>query len=89
MTKPSPMSSNVWSRAEQLDTNAAVLPINRRDMLAGILTDEDIETLSHLVNEGMGENTLRALTSNLAYLEIWSTAATGTPSPGLRLKPFC
>src|SRR5690606_16348746 len=66
-------------RAEALDTIAAVLPMNRRDMLAGILTDEDVETLHHLVHEGMGENTLRALTSDLAYLEAWSMAATGTP----------
>ena len=68
-------------RAETLDTIAAVLPMNRRDMLAGILTDEDVETLRHLVNEGMGENTLRALISDLAYLEAWSLAATGSPLP--------
>ncbi|MBA8821862.1 hypothetical protein FHW00_004221 [Ochrobactrum sp. P6BSIII] len=73
--------SGVISRAETLDTIAAVLPMNRRDMLAGILTDEDVETLRHLVNEGMGENTLRALTSDLAHLEAWSMAATGSPLP--------
>jgi hypothetical protein len=33
-----------------------------------LLTDQDVETLRHLVNEGMGANTLRALTSDLAYL---------------------
>jgi len=71
----------VERRAETLDTIAAVLPMNRRDLLAGILTDEDVETLRHLVNEGMGENTLRALTSDLAYLEAWSKAATGSPLP--------
>ncbi len=74
-------NSGVERRAETLDTIAAVLPMNRRDMLAGILTDEDVETLRHLVNEGMGENTLRALTSDLAYLEAWSLAATGSPLP--------
>lgn len=68
-------------RAEQLDTIAAILPMTRRDMLTKILTDADIETLRHLVNEGMGENTLRALTSDLAYLEAWSMAATGSPLP--------
>ncbi|WPM82996.1 site-specific integrase (plasmid) [Brucella pseudintermedia] len=68
-------------RAEALDAIAAVLPMNRRDMLAGILTDDDVETLRHLVNEGMGENTLRALTSDLAYLEAWSLVATGNPLP--------
>ena len=66
----------VERRAEALDTIAAVLPMNRRDRLAEILTDQDVETLRHLVNEGMGENTLRALTSDLAYLEAWSIAAT-------------
>lgn len=81
MTKPPPMSSNVQSRAEQLDTIAAVLPMNRRDRLAEILTNQDVETPRHLVNEGMGENTLRALTSDLAYLEAWAMAATGSPLP--------
>ncbi len=80
--------SAIEQRAETLDTIAAVLPMNRRDMLAGILTDQDVETLRHLVNEGMGENTLRALTSDLAYLEAWSMAATGSPpSPFRRRKP--
>ena len=30
---------------------------------------QNVETLEHLVNEGMGDNTLRALTSDLGYLE--------------------
>ncbi len=77
----SPKVSSEEQRAETLDTIAAVLPMNRRDMLACILSDEDVETLRHLVNEGMGENTLRALTSDLAYLEAWSQAATGSPLP--------
>ncbi|UIK08988.1 site-specific integrase [Neorhizobium galegae] len=68
-------------RAKELDTIAAVLPIDRRDELADILTDQDVETLRHLVNEGMGENTLRALTSDLAYLQAWSLAATGSSLP--------
>jgi integrase len=68
-------------RADELDTIAAVLPIERRDELAELLTDQDIETLRHLVNEGMGENTLRALTSDLAYLQAWSLAATGASLP--------
>ncbi|MBO3761619.1 site-specific integrase [Ciceribacter sp. L1K22] len=68
-------------RAEDLDTIAAVLPIDRRDELAELLTDKDIETLRHLVNEGMGANTLRALVSDLAYLQAWSLAATGRSLP--------
>lgn len=79
--------ATIERRAEELDTIAAVLPMNRRDMLAEILTDEDVETLRHLVKEGMGENTLRALTSDLAYLEAWSLAATGSPLPFRRPKP--
>ncbi|MFK4822876.1 site-specific integrase [Ochrobactrum quorumnocens] len=74
-------SGSIEKRTETLDTIAAVLPLKRRDMLAGILTDQDVETLRHLVNEGVGENTLRALTSDLAYLEAWSMAATGNPLP--------
>jgi hypothetical protein len=68
-------------RAQELDTIAAVLPMERRDELAELLTDQDVETLRHLVNEGMGDNTLRALTSDLAYLEAWGLAATGKSLP--------
>lgn len=64
-------------RATELDTIAAVLPIERRDELAELLSDQDVETLRHLVNQGMGANTLRALTSDLAYLQAWALAATG------------
>jgi len=76
---PSSQKSPVDRRAEELDTIAAVLPMERRDELAELLTDQDIQTLKHLVNEGMGENTLRALTSDLAYLQAWSLAATKHP----------
>jgi len=68
-------------RANALDTIAAVLPMNRRVRQAGILTDQDVEMLRHRVDEGMAENTLRALTSDLAYLEAWALAATGGPLP--------
>jgi hypothetical protein len=51
-------------------TNGALRP------LAEHLTDEDVATLKHLAQEGMGENTLRALASDLAYLEAWPPAAT-------------
>jgi integrase len=44
------------------------------------------------VNEGMGENTLRALTSDLAYLQAWSLAATSAsltwPAPEALLLKF-
>lgn len=76
-----PLAADIQRRAEALDTLAAILPIDRRDTLAELLTDADVETLRHLVNDGMGENTLRALTSDLAYLEAWSLAATESPLP--------
>ncbi len=77
MGKPTvSLSTNelVSRRVQELDTIAAVLPMERRDELAELLTDQDVETLRHLVNEGMGANTLRALTSDLAYLQAWSLA---------------
>lgn len=73
--------SAIDRRAQELDTIAAVLPMERRDELAGLLTDQDVATLRHLVNEGMGDNTLRALTSDLAYLQAWSLAATRRSLP--------
>ncbi|NSZ03125.1 site-specific integrase [Agrobacterium tumefaciens] len=73
--------SGVERRAVELDTIASVLPIDRRDELAELLTDSDIETLRHLINEGMGANTLRAITSDLAYIEAWALAATKRSLP--------
>ena len=83
MTDRSPALSRdpVTKRALELDALAAILPMDRRDRLAEILTDDDVATLKHLAKEGMGENSLRALASDLAYLEAWVLAATGTPLP--------
>ncbi|MCI9868634.1 site-specific integrase [Rhizobium skierniewicense] len=81
MAKSSKSKTDVERRAEELDTIASVLPLERRDELAELLTDQDIDTLRHLVNAGMGANTLRALTSDLAYLEAWGLAATGKSLP--------
>ncbi|MBB3980007.1 integrase [Rhizobium azooxidifex] len=71
----------ILKRAEELDALDAILPYDRRDQLAAILTDDDVATLKHLAKEGMGANTLRALASDLAYLEAWCALATGTPLP--------
>ncbi|TBB15015.1 site-specific integrase (plasmid) [Rhizobium ruizarguesonis] len=81
MAKAKTSLTAVERRAEELDTIAAVLPMERRDELAELLTDHDVETLRHLVNQGMGDNTLRALTSDLAYLEAWGLAATKKSLP--------
>ena len=78
---PSTIKSAVERRAQELDTIASVLPLERRDELAELLSDQDVETLRHLVNQGMGPNTLRALTSDLAYLEAWGLAATQKSLP--------
>lgn len=40
--------SAVDRRAHELDTIAAVLPMERRDELAELLSDQDVETLRHL-----------------------------------------
>ena len=74
-------SQAVHRRAEELDALDAILPFDRRDQLAALLTDDDVATLKHLAQEGMGENTLRALASDLGYLEAWCRLATGAPLP--------
>lgn len=76
-----PHFDSATRRALQLDTLSAILPLERRDRLAELLTDDDVATLKHLAREGMGENTLRALASDLAYLEGWAQAATRAPLP--------
>jgi hypothetical protein len=43
-----------------------------RDRLAELLSEGEVETLHHLAREGMGANTIRAITSDLASLEVWS-----------------
>ena len=78
---PAPRLDPETRRALQLDSLAAILPMDRRDRLAQLLTDDDVETLKHLAREGMGENSLRALASDLAYLEAWAQAATGAALP--------
>ncbi|SFK63933.1 site-specific integrase [Methylocapsa palsarum] len=83
MTDSSPAlpRNTVTRRALELDALAAILPMDRRDRLAEILTDDDVATLKHLAKEGMGENSLKALASDLAYLEAWAWASTGNPLP--------
>jgi hypothetical protein len=70
-------------RALQLDTLSAILPMDRRDRLAQLLTDDDVETLKHLAREGMGENSL-----------AWPTLKAGRSPPsasrcrGRQRKPW-
>jgi len=53
MAKPRTSLTAVERRAEGLATIAAVLPIERRDELAELLADRDVETLRHLVSQGV------------------------------------
>ncbi|TGT35912.1 tyrosine-type recombinase/integrase [Mesorhizobium sp. M8A.F.Ca.ET.165.01.1.1] len=78
---PKPASDQKLRRAEALDALDSVLPFDRRDFLAELLTDDDVATLRHLAKEGIGDNSLRALASDLGYLEAWCQASTGEPLP--------
>lgn len=55
-------------------------PIHQAE-LESALTEADVATLRHLADRGMGSNTLRAISSDLAYLEAWSMAVVGTALP--------
>jgi integrase len=61
---PIALDSHARERAVELDALCAILPFDRRDQLALLLTSDDTATLKHLAKKGMGENTLRALTSD-------------------------
>ena len=56
-----PIGPDVLRRAEALDALDSVLPFDRREFLAELLSDGDVETLRHLAREGIGENSMRAL----------------------------
>jgi integrase len=62
-----------------VDALAGLLPLAARDRLAETLAAAEIDTLTHLAKAGTGPNSLRALASDLAYLEAWARAATGAP----------
>jgi site-specific recombinase XerD len=63
----------------QIDALAGFLPMAARDRLAETLTSAEIDTLTHLAKTGTGPNSLRALASDLAYLEAWARASTDDP----------
>lgn len=67
-------STAIASRGAALD---AILPFDRRDQLAALLTDDDLATLKHLASEGMGENTL----TELGYRGL-VPACNGSAPPG-------
>jgi integrase len=81
MSASPPSDDPFLPRFEELNALAGVLPYHRRDRLSELLTDADAATLKHLAEQGMGANTLRAIASDLAYLERWALAVTGGPLP--------
>jgi integrase len=62
-----------------VDALAGFLPMAARDRLAGTLSEAEIDTLTHLAKTGTGPNSLRALASDLAYLEAWARASRTEP----------
>jgi integrase len=67
--------------SDHLGALISVVSFERQDLVAELLTEADVKTLKHLARKGTPENSLRALTSDLAYLEAWCLAATGTVLP--------
>jgi hypothetical protein len=64
-------------RALQLDALAAILPMDRRDWLAELVTDDDFETLRPSRAKVWGETALGRSRRISPILEIWADAATG------------
>ncbi len=66
------------SDADKLaDDLVAFLPVATAESLSQVLTHEDVETLRDLVRASVSDNTIRAVASDLGYLEAWARAATG------------
>jgi hypothetical protein len=80
---PPSLAEGDLTRANSLNGLAGVLPLERRDQLATLLTDKDIATLRHRTEQRMGENTLRARASDRVDLEAGSLAGSGSPLPWL------
>ncbi|MEM6416092.1 MAG: tyrosine-type recombinase/integrase [Pseudomonadota bacterium] len=54
------------------------LPVATAETLSPVLTYDDVETLRFLHKKAIPDNTLRAIATDLAYLEEWHLAATKT-----------
>lgn len=53
----------------------ALVPLGTAERLASVLTEDDVGTLRTLVRKATPENTVRALASDLGYLEAWHRVA--------------
>lgn len=69
-------STAIASRGAALD---AILPFDRRDQLAALLTDDDLATLKHPPVRAWAK-----IRSRSSAIQAWCRLATGAPSPGLR-----
>jgi hypothetical protein len=75
-------------RANELDALAGLLPADRREALAALLTDEDVATLKHLVEEGMGPTPCAPSPRTWAIWKLGRSPPPGIPSPGRHLKAW-
>ncbi|WP_161974282.1 integrase [Rhizobium deserti] len=86
------LSPEALKRAERLDELEGIFSFNRRNFLATVLADDDVETLCRLSRQGLSNNTVRALASDLVYLETWCLMSTGDalswPAPEALLLQF-
>jgi integrase len=74
-------SASTNDDAARLGSLISIISFDRQDVISALLTDDDLNTLKHLARKGTSENSLRALTSDLACLEAWCLAAAGEPLP--------
>ena len=65
------------SSVDVADALTQILPADSAERLADHLTPADVATLRDLVRASVPANTLRAVASDLAYLEAWHVASTG------------
>jgi hypothetical protein len=79
---PAPPLDPETRRALQLDALAAILPMDRRDRLAELPTDEDVENPKASPARRHGrEQSAGALASDLGYLDAWAGAVARQPLP--------
>lgn len=77
MSDPAPPADPENRRAPQLDALAATQPMDPRDQLTKIPSEDAVATLKPLATEGTGENSLSALVCEQVYREVWVLAAIG------------
>jgi hypothetical protein len=59
-------------RVQELDAVASILPMARRDRLAELLTEADIATLKHLLQQGRGNRCGRWPRSSAISMHVFA-----------------